>query len=113
MAAEVVVFIASKNTRSTHRRVLWRMSEADARKICSDARTSGPSHMLCWTAQDIDDPQINRYVRDSGTYAQILAEHQCTVLCSLIAPPSAATAQSGGAAGRRTADNDAASSSFH
>ncbi|WP_432139143.1 hypothetical protein [Streptomyces sp. bgisy154] len=80
MTAQVVVFIASRNTSTTHRRVLWRVSEADARKICSDERTSGRNHMLCWTAHSIDDPEINRYVRDSGAYAQVLADHDVTVL---------------------------------
>ncbi|WP_158834655.1 hypothetical protein [Streptomyces sp. NRRL S-350] len=83
MTAQVVVFIASRNTRTTHRRVLWRVSEADARRICSDERTSGRNHMLCWTAHSIDDPEINRYVRDSGAYAQVLADHDVTVLRSL------------------------------
>ncbi|MCM2430950.1 hypothetical protein [Streptomyces sp. RKAG337] len=85
MPTDVVVFIASKNTTSTHRRVLWRVSEGDARKLCSDDRTSGRNHMLCWTAHEIDDPEINRYVRDTGSYAQVLAEHQVVVLGSLAA----------------------------
>ncbi|MGY3677315.1 hypothetical protein [Streptomyces sp. TE33382] len=82
VTAQVVVFIASKNSNTTHRRVLWRTSEADARKICSDERTSGRNHMLCWTAQSIDDPEVNRYVRDNGAYAQVLAEHDVTILRS-------------------------------
>ncbi|MFI6112750.1 hypothetical protein [Kitasatospora sp. NPDC051164] len=82
MTAQVVVFIASKNSNATHRRVLWRTSEADARKICSDERTSGRNHMLCWTAHSIDEPDINRYVRDSGAYAQVLADHDVTILRS-------------------------------
>jgi hypothetical protein len=80
MPSQVVVFIASRNTSTTHRRVLWRVSEADARKICSDERTSGRNHMLRWTAQHVDDPEVNRYVRDTGTYAQVLADHHVTVL---------------------------------
>ncbi|MQS17269.1 hypothetical protein F7Q99_35100 [Streptomyces kaniharaensis] len=82
MTAQVAVFIASKNSNTTHRRVLWRTSEVDARKICSDERTSGRSHMLCWTAHYIDDPEINRYVRDNGAYAQVLADHDVTILHS-------------------------------
>lgn len=82
MQGDVVVFIASRHSGPAYRRVLWRTSEADARKICSDPRTSGRNHMLCWTAQYIDDPEVNRYVRDTGTYAQVLADHHVSVLRS-------------------------------
>src|SRR5438105_13756146 len=69
---EVVVFIASKHTSSNYRRVLWRVTRADAKKICNDPRTSGQRHMLCWTDQNIDDPTINRYVPDSGATDDVL-----------------------------------------
>lgn len=68
----VVVFIASRNTSTAQRRVLWRMSREDARRLCSDARTSNDRHMLCWTADD--DPRYNRLVEDNGRYAQVLAD---------------------------------------
>jgi len=80
---DVVVFIASKNSTAAYRRVLWRVSEEHARKICSDPRTSGRNHMLCWTGQDIEDRTLNRYVPDNGAYAQVLADHQVTILGSL------------------------------
>lgn len=80
MAAQVVVFIASRNTNTPYRRVLWWTSEIDASKICSDPRMSGRNHMLCWTAQHIDDPEVSRYVRATGAYEQVLADHHVTVL---------------------------------
>jgi hypothetical protein len=52
-------------------------------KLCSDPRMSGRNHMLCWTAHDIDDPEVNRYVRDTGACARVLADHHVTVLRSL------------------------------
>ncbi|WP_326693381.1 MULTISPECIES: hypothetical protein [unclassified Streptomyces] len=79
---EVLVFIASRHTRTTHRRVLWRVSQRDAMRICSDPRTSNSRHMLCWTAAEIDDPELNRYVPDTGAYGQVLLDHGVTVLRS-------------------------------
>lgn len=77
---EVVVFIVSRHTNTPYRRVLWRMTCTDAMKVCSDPRTGGSRHMLCWTAMAIDDPTINHYVPDNGTYADVLREHRVTVL---------------------------------
>jgi hypothetical protein len=79
-ADEVVVFIVSRDTNTPYRRVLWRMTRTDAMKVCGDPRTGGSRHMLCWTAVAIDDPTINRYVPDNGTYAEVLREHGVTVL---------------------------------
>lgn len=74
----VVVFLASRNTTAARRRVLWRMSETDARRLCSDPRTSGQSHMLCWTADA--DPRYNSLVEDNGRYAQVLQDLDVTLV---------------------------------
>lgn len=82
---DAVVFIVSKRSNTTHRRILWRVSRQDAMRICSDARTSGRNYMLCWTTRYLDDPDpdVNRYVRDRGQHADVLAELGVTVLDSL------------------------------
>jgi hypothetical protein len=80
-----VVFIVSRNGGPTYRRVLWRVSVADAKKICSDPRTgieAHPKHMLCWTTQNIDDPDEFRFIRDNGRYGDVLSEHGVKVLDS-------------------------------
>lgn len=81
----VVVFIVSRDTAYPYRRVLWRVSRGDAMQICSDPRTgieAHPHHMLCWTAHDIDDPELNRFVEDNGRYDDVLVEHDIEVLDS-------------------------------
>lgn len=80
---DVLVFIVSRNTTTSHRRVLWRMSRSDAVKVCSDDRTSNNNHMLCWTADDIDNPEVNRFIPDNGKYADVLSDHGVTVLFCL------------------------------
>lgn len=79
---EVVVFIVSRHSNTPYRRVLWRVSRADAMKICSDPRTSGRNFMLCFDGGHIDDPEINRFVPDDGRFDKVLAEHGVTVLTS-------------------------------
>ncbi len=79
----VAVFIASRNTSPSKRRVLWHVSESDARKICSDRRTGAkahPNHMLCYSYEL--DPEYNVFVSDNGRYADVLAEHGVTILAS-------------------------------
>jgi hypothetical protein len=78
----VAVFIASRNTTPPYRRVLWRMIAADAMKVCTDPRTAGKNFGLHWTAEGIDDPDLNRYVRDTGSFDQVLADHHVRVLGS-------------------------------
>jgi phage head maturation protease len=80
-SAEALVFIASKHTTPTRRRVLWRVSVEDAKKICSDPRTAGPSYMLCFTTHDIDNPASFTYVLDDGRHRDVLREHHIRVLC--------------------------------
>ena len=79
---EAVVFIASKHTSTDYRRVLWRVTREDAKKICNDSRTSGQRFMLCWADQDIDDPILNRYVPDSGATDDVLRDHNIRILHS-------------------------------
>ncbi|MFF1612256.1 hypothetical protein ACFVYA_31120 [Amycolatopsis sp. NPDC058278] len=78
--AEALVFIASKRTTSSRRRVLWRVSVEDAKKICSDRRTAGPSYMLCYSTENIDDPTSFVYVPDNGRHADVLREHQIRII---------------------------------
>lgn len=89
-SAEVVVFIVSRHSTTPYRRVLWRVSRADAMKICSDPRTLGRNFMLCFDGGHIDDPEINRFVPDDGRFNEVLAEHGVTVLtCSVTSAPMA------------------------
>ncbi|WP_141275424.1 hypothetical protein [Streptomyces cacaoi] len=81
---EVVVFIASQHTASPRLRALWKVSEEDAKKICSDRRIAGRSWMLCWTAAGVDNPNVREYVPDDGRHADVLAEHGVTVLDSFV-----------------------------
>jgi hypothetical protein len=79
---EVVVFTVSRHRNTSYRRVFWRMSKRDAMKVCSDPRTAGQSYMLVFTGENIDDPDVNRYVRDGGQHARVLTELGVTVLDS-------------------------------
>jgi hypothetical protein len=81
-ADEAVVFIVSRSSNTPYRRVLWRVSIQDAKAICSDERTAGRNYMLVWTTDEIDDPEINRFVRDSGQHRAVLAELGVRVLDS-------------------------------
>jgi len=79
---EDAVFIASKHTTTTYRRVLWLVTREDAKKICNDPRTSGTHSMLCWADHDINDPELNRYVRDSGAHDDVLRAHDIHIIHS-------------------------------
>ncbi|WP_372667955.1 hypothetical protein [Amycolatopsis kentuckyensis] len=91
--AEALVFIASKHTNPVRRRVLWRVSVTDAKKICSDPRTAGPHYMLCFTTENIDDPASFVYVPDNGRHADVLRDHRIRVLRDHTTPRPAATRQ--------------------
>ncbi|MEU5186980.1 histone-like nucleoid-structuring protein Lsr2 [Streptomyces klenkii] len=73
-AAPVVVFIASQNTRPARMRVLWRVNRAEAMAICSDDRSSGRNHMLCWTADPGQEGEDWEFAKDTGSYDALLAE---------------------------------------
>lgn len=81
---EVIVFIASRHTTPPRLRALWKVSEEDAKKICSDRRTAGRSWMLCWTAVGVDNPSVREYVPDDGRHVDVLVEHGVTVLDSFV-----------------------------
>jgi hypothetical protein len=81
-AHEAVVFIVSRSSNTPYRRVLWRVSIEDAKAICSDQRTASHHYMLVWTADEIEDSEINRFVRDSGRHRPVLSELGVTVLDS-------------------------------
>lgn len=73
-ADPVLVFIASKNTRPARMRVLWKVTRAEAITICSDDRSAGRNHMLCWTADPGAEGEDWEWVKDSGSYDALLAE---------------------------------------
>jgi hypothetical protein len=79
-SAEALVFIVSKRTSPTRRRVLWRVSVEDAKKICNDPRTSGPHYMLCFTTENIDDPSSFVYVPDNGSHSGVLRDHDIRII---------------------------------
>ncbi|MEU2514433.1 DUF6197 family protein, partial [Streptomyces syringium] len=70
----VVVFIASENTRPARMRVLWKVTRAEAMTICSDSRSAGRNHMLCWTADPGTEGEDWEWAKDTGSYAALLAE---------------------------------------
>jgi hypothetical protein len=70
----VAVFIASRNTQPTRLRVLWLMSEADARKVCSDPRTAGQNFGLHWTSEHGKQGRDWNYTPDDGRWNGLLAE---------------------------------------
>lgn len=78
--AEVLVFIASKNTRPSYLRVLWQMSKEHAVKVCSDPRTAGDNYGLHWTGAQIDDPEVARFIPDDGRHSSVLEELGVVVL---------------------------------
>lgn len=76
----VCVYMVSKRGGPTKRRVLWHVSRTDGMKICGDDRTSGRNSMLIWSDRCIDDPETMRFVKDDGRFAQVLADHNVTIL---------------------------------
>ncbi|RLV10245.1 hypothetical protein CTZ27_03230 [Streptomyces griseocarneus] len=70
----VLVFIVSKNTTPPRLRGLWRVTRAEAMKVCSDDRTSGRSHMLCWMADPGQEGEDWEWIKDSGSYDALLSE---------------------------------------
>lgn len=74
LADPVAVFIASKNSAPPRMRVLWRMTRAEAMRLCSDERSAGRRSMLCWTADPGKEGEDWEFVRDTGSYDALLAE---------------------------------------
>jgi hypothetical protein len=70
----VAVFIASRHTQPTQLRVLWLMSEEDARRVCSDPRTAGKNFALHWTAEYGKQGRDWHYTPDNGRFDALLAE---------------------------------------
>jgi hypothetical protein len=75
----VAVFIMSRNTTPRLLRVLWLMSEADARRVCGDPRTAGRNFALHWTAAYGKQGEDWHYAPDNGRYDALLAELGVTV----------------------------------
>jgi hypothetical protein len=76
----VHVFIVSRNTTTPQRRVLWRMTRADAELVCSDPRTAGENYGLHWSAEGLDDEEANTFVADDGRFDGVLAEYGVLIL---------------------------------
>lgn len=70
----VAVFIASQHTQPTKLRVLWLMSEDDARRVCSDPRTSWRHSALHWTSEYGKHGRDWHYTPDNGRWDELLAE---------------------------------------
>jgi hypothetical protein len=49
------------------------MYRKDAKKLCSDPRSGGKRHMLCWTAYGVENEDW-AFVRDNGKYDSLLDE---------------------------------------
>ena len=73
-AGVVAVFIMSRATTPVLLRVLWLMSEADARKVCSDPRTASRNSALHWTAEYGKQGEDWHYTPDDGRWNELLAE---------------------------------------
>ncbi|MEU3351310.1 DUF6197 family protein [Streptomyces sp. NPDC037389] len=73
-SAPVAVFTASRNTAPTKMRVLWRMTRAEAMRLCSDDRSAGRNHMLCWTADPGTEGEDWAFVEDNGSHDGLLAD---------------------------------------
>jgi hypothetical protein len=69
----VLVFYVSKNSTPPLLRVLWKVYRKDAMRICSDPRSAGRNHMLCWTAYGQEDEDW-AFVRDNGKHDSLLRE---------------------------------------
>lgn len=76
----VNVCIVSKHGQPTRMRALWRLTRADAKKLCSDSRTAGRNFMLIWTTRHIDDLDAYTWVTDTGSFDAVLAEYGVTPL---------------------------------
>jgi len=57
---------------------LWRVSHADAVKICSDDRTKGKNFFLCWYWASTLGENF-RWVKDDGRFDTILQELGITI----------------------------------
>jgi hypothetical protein len=69
----------SRRTAPVLLRVLWLMSEADARKVCSDPRTAGQNFGLHWTSEYGKFGEDWRYAPDNGRFDSLLTELGVTV----------------------------------
>jgi hypothetical protein len=70
----VAVFIMNTATTPKLLRVLWLMSEADARRVCSDPRTASRNSALHWTAEYGKQGEDWNYTPDDGRWDDLLAE---------------------------------------
>ncbi|MEU5299739.1 hypothetical protein ACH4YO_08005 [Streptomyces noursei] len=74
MNDEVFVFFVSRNSRPARTRVLWRVTREEGKRICSDPRTAGRNHMLCWTASPGVLGEDWEWFEDSGRHTDVLME---------------------------------------
>ncbi|WP_162871821.1 hypothetical protein [Kitasatospora cineracea] len=74
----VLVFIAHRFGGRARREVLWQVTRAQAKAICSDGRSASSSYMLCWTAEAGQQGKDWEYVRDRGQQRELLAELDIT-----------------------------------
>lgn len=87
----VSVFLASAGHSPSRMRVLWTMTEIDARRVCQDPRAADPEHSrwgLHWTADLRPDERglYWKFITDDGRFAGVLADVEATVLASAACP---------------------------
>lgn len=73
IASPVLIFYVSQNSTPPLLRVLWKVYREDAKRLCSDPRSAGRNHMLCWTAYG-QEGEDWAFVRDNGRYDSLLKE---------------------------------------
>lgn len=80
MDAHADVYIVSRAGRMGYPTVLWRMTVADAQRVCSHPSTRGTNWMLCWTTHDLIETKW--FAKDDGRFAALFEELGVTVLAS-------------------------------
>lgn len=83
MDALADVYYSSRKTQHAYRQVLWRMTIADAQKVCEHPDTCSPGNwMMCWTTHELVDARPICFVADDGRFDALFAELGVTVLMS-------------------------------
>ncbi|MEU6932767.1 hypothetical protein AB0A05_26830 [Streptomyces sp. NPDC046374] len=71
----VYCYLASQRGGPRWKRVLWKVTRAEAMRLCSDDRTKGPGWMVVWTANPGSQKDDDwRWFRDNGSMDHVLRE---------------------------------------
>jgi hypothetical protein len=76
----VLAFMVPKNSRPAVARVLYRLSVADAKVLCSDPRTAFRNSALHYSCCLGHEGRDWKFVPDGGRFDKLLAELGVTVL---------------------------------